>query len=262
MKRILKYKVNNVLSYSAYGDKNGSPILVQHGMVASIHNYRLFGPLIEAGKRVICIARPGYEESSPYPMKNMAEWGEIISVLVNELDIAQCDVLGISSGAPYSYAIGYQLPMKVHNIFIFSGIPALYDDRVLEVWPYPIQRNASIAEMKKVAREVFFPNITNEDRVSDDVRDSLMNDCFGIAQDLRIRCMDWGFALSDVKQAVYMVHSRTDGAVPLSTAERTVNLIPNCQLEIREGEHFSEEALGTFLVNTVLRQHDTEKVSR
>jgi hypothetical protein len=49
---------------------------------ASITDYHLFDRLIEAGTRLICIARPGYGESSRYVMINMAEWGDIVAVLV------------------------------------------------------------------------------------------------------------------------------------------------------------------------------------
>ena len=97
MKHIVGYKGGNALSYSEYGDRNGYPILVQHGLIASISDYRLFDSLIGAGRRLLSVARPGYGESSPYRMENMAEWGEIVSVLVDHLGLTQFDVLGISS---------------------------------------------------------------------------------------------------------------------------------------------------------------------
>lgn len=156
MKQIMKYRGENTLCYSEFGDGDGYPILVQHGLIASISDDHLFEHLSKAGKRIICIARPGYGESSSYRMKNVAEWGAIVGILVDALQIAHFDVLGISSGAPYSYAIGYVLPTKARNIYIFSGTPALYEDRVLEFWPYPIKRNASIAEMANVAKKCFF----------------------------------------------------------------------------------------------------------
>ncbi|MBN1584352.1 MAG: alpha/beta fold hydrolase [Anaerolineae bacterium] len=252
MTQNIKYKGKNTLSFGEYGDRNGYPILIQRGLIASINDHHLFDRLIESGKRLVCIARPGYGESSPYPMANMAEWGEIVSVLVDDLGLAQFDVMGLSSGAPYSYAIGYRLPDRVRNIFIFSGTPALCDEQVLAFWPYPVAKNASIAEMQKVAREVFFPNVTQEDLMRDDIRDSMQNDCFGIAQDLKIRCMDWGFTLSEVKAAVYMEHSRTDSDVPFVTAEMTARMIPDCRLTVREGEHFSKETLDRFIRNIVL----------
>jgi len=258
MNNIVGYKDGNVLSYSEYGDMNGYPILVQHGMIASIRDYHLFDSLIEAKKRLICIARPGYGESSPYQMENMAEWGKIVSVLVDNLGLKRFDILGISSGAPYSYSIGHKLQDRVRSIFIFSGTPALFDDCVLELWPYPIKKNASIADMKKVAKDVFFSNVTKGDMVKNDIRDSMMNDCFGIAQDLRIRCMDWGFSLSEINGAVYMEHSRTDKDVPFVTAEMTAKMLPNCHLETREGDHFSEEILAQFIKNIILNQQENQ----
>jgi pimeloyl-ACP methyl ester carboxylesterase len=257
VKRIVEYQNENVLSYAEYGDRNGYPILIQHGLIASISEYHLFDRLIEAGNRLICTARPGYGQSSPYQMANVAEWGEIVSILVDDLALAQFDVLGISSGAPYSYAIGYKIPDKVRHIYIFSGTPALYDDKVLAFWPYPIKKNASIAEMAKVAKDVFFPNVTEEDFLRDEIKDSMMNDCFGIAQDLRLRCMDWGFIFPEVVQAVYMEHSRMDQEVPFIAAKMTAEMIPNCRLEVREGEHFSKETLDQFIKNIMLRQRES-----
>jgi pimeloyl-ACP methyl ester carboxylesterase len=252
MTQTVLYIDGNLLSYAEYGDKNGYPILVQHGLIASIRDYGIFERLIQLGTRLICMARPGYGESSPYVMGSIAEWADIAAVLIDELKLSRFDVLGMSSGAPYSYSIGYRYPDRVRNIYIFSGIPALYDDEVQSRWPYPVTKDASIAEMQKLARELFFPNLSEEDLEKDDVRDSMMNNCFGIAQDLKLRCMDWGFSLSDVKGHVYMQHSRSDSAVPLSTAMITANMLPNCRLEIKEsGVHFSNEALDEFIRTTM-----------
>ena len=261
MKQLMKYKNGNLLSYSEYGDKNGYPILVQHGMIASITDYHLFDRLIETGTHLISIARPGYGESSPYHMSNMAEWGDIVSVLVDELKISHFDILGMSSGAPYSYAIGSKLPEQVRNIFIFSGTPALYDERVLALWPYPVNKLAGFIELERVAKEIFFSDVSPEDLLRDDIRDSMKNDCFGIAQDLKLRCTDWAFDLSEVKAAVYMQHSKADDQVPFSTAEITAHFFPNCQLDIRESDgHFSDELLDSFIETTMMDHYESHPV--
>jgi len=114
MIQTVPYKNGNPLSYAEYGDKNGFPILIQHGLIASIRDAGIFDRLLQLtasagtfGKtRLICIARPGYGESSPHKMSNIGEWGDIVSALVAELNLSHFDVLGMSSGAPYSYAIG------------------------------------------------------------------------------------------------------------------------------------------------------------
>lgn len=106
--------------------------------------------------------------------------------------------------------------------------------------------------MQKVAKEVFFSNITEDDLLREEIKDSMANDCFGIAQDLRLRCMEWGFVLPEVKSTVYMEHSKTDPDVPFVTAEMTVKMIPNSQLKVRDGEHFSQETLDQFIRDIIL----------
>lgn len=260
MKQVKRYQSGNSLSYAEYGDKNGYPILVQHGLIASIDDFNLFDSLVALGTRLITIARPGYGGSSPYVMRNLGEWADIVSMLLAELKLSQFDVLGISSGAPYSYSIGYRFPDQVRNIYILSGIPALYDEQVLSHWPYPVTRNASIPQMQKLAYELFFSNLSKEDLEKNDTRDSMMNNCFGIAQDLKLRCRDWGFRLSEVKQNVYMRHSRSDEAVPFITAALTSRLLPNCKFDTRESsEHFSKDVLDDFIKTVMAANFESDR---
>jgi pimeloyl-ACP methyl ester carboxylesterase len=250
---IIAYNQNqSFLSYAEYGDKAGFPILIQHGLIASIKDSAIFERLMETGARLICIARPGYGESSPTILKDISEWADIVSVLIDELKLSHFDVLGMSSGAPYSYSIGYKFPDKTRNIYIFSGIPAMYADEILAHWPFEIKKNVSIAEMQKLANELFFSNLSAEDLSRNEIQDAMANNCFGIAQDFRLRCMDWGFCLADVKEPVYMRHSRSDEAVPFIAAQLTSKLLPNCRLEIKENEvHFSNETLDDYIKTTI-----------
>ena len=111
--------------------------------------------------------------------------------------------------------------------------------------------------MKKLAYELFFANSAKEDLAKNEVKDSLRNHCFGIAQDLKLRCVDWGFTLEQVQENVYMRHSKADEAVPLITAEMTSKLLPNCQFEIRENEvHFSPEGLDDFISTVMAGQYE------
>jgi hypothetical protein len=89
----------------------------------------------------------------------------------------------------------------------------------------------------------------------------MQNECFGVAQDLKLRCMNWGFDLSEVKATVYMQHSKVDDQVPFITAEITAHLLPNCQLDIREiGEHFSAELLDAFIEKTMVNHYESRHV--
>ncbi len=250
MKKTLPYFNDQILSYAEFGDPHGEAVLVQHGMIASVDDGALFHRLTEAGKRVICAARPGYGDSSPYAMEKIGDWGEIITVLVDALGSDHFDVLGISSGAPYAYAVAARLPQRTRRVWILSGIPALYDAGVQALWPHPLNPQASLAEMRAVAKEVFFgylspAELANPDTLDDDTRDSLRNDGFGPALDLQIRGRDWGFTLADVHAPVWMRHSRAD--MP-ALAQRTAQLLPDCRLDLRENDpHFSPAVLDDFL---------------
>ena len=82
----------------------------------------------------------------------------------------------------------------------------------------------------------------------------MMNDCYGIAQDLKLRCRNWGFDLSDIKANVYMQHCKRDNQVPFITAEMTSRMLPNCRfIEKDSGEHFSIETLNDF-IQTVMAE--------
>jgi pimeloyl-ACP methyl ester carboxylesterase len=252
MEKVIEYNRGNQLAYFEFGNRDGFPILIQHGLIAAISDTVLFKKLIEINLRLVSIARPGYGRSSPKPMDNIGEWGEIVEVLVDHLQLQEFDIFGISSGAPYSYAIGYHLPDQARNIFILSGTPALYDERIQALWPFPIDKQARLEDLEKLVFDLFFANLADEDFARDEIRDSMMNQCFGIAQDFKLRCLDWGFKLAEVTQAVYMRHSYTDESVPFSTAQKTADLLPNCIFESHKADpHFSPAVLDDFIVTVM-----------
>lgn len=253
MKQTLAYKSGHALSFTDAGDRNGYPLLIQHGLIASIEDEGLFERLMRAGRRLISIARPGYGDSSPYLLESFAEWADIAGFLVDALGFSQFDVLGMSSGAPYSYALGYRFPERVRNIYIFSGIPALYEARIFSLWPYEVNKGAGMAELEELAYALFFAHLSDEDLQQADVKDSLRNQCFGVAQDLRLRFVDWGFTLGEVRSRVFMEHSKDDANVPFATAALTAGLLPQCEFRAREsGGHFSSELLDDFIKAVVL----------
>ncbi|MEA4907889.1 MAG: alpha/beta hydrolase [Anaerolineaceae bacterium] len=253
MQSTLTFQNDQRLAYAQYGDPQGFPILIQHGLIASIEDSSLFDRLLQAGARLICIARPGYGASSPYRLNSFAHWADLVGLLIQELQLSQFDVLGMSSGAPYGYAIGCQFPHQTRHIYVFSGIPALYDEQVLSDWPFEPLRNQIMAELEDLAGRLFFSDLTAADLQRNDIRDSSMHHGFGVAQDLGLRFGEWGFRLSAVSSRVFMRHSRGDEAVPYRTAVRTAQLLPHCQLELLEsGPHFSASALDDFIQETVV----------
>jgi len=248
-----KYNGENVLAYNDLGNGNGFPILVQHGTMASIKDTGFFDNLGQIA-RIICIARPGYGESSPYVLHNLLEYGEIIAKLVKDLGISKFDVLASSAGALYGYAIAKACSDKTRNIYVYSGTPALYDSEVQIKWPFPISREITVEDSQKIAFEVFFSHFTEQEKEQDYIKDSMANNCFGEGQNLRLRFKDWGFNLSEIKVKVYMQHSKKDEVIPYLMAERTAKLLCDCEFELlEEGGHFTVEGYESFIQNTVIK---------
>jgi pimeloyl-ACP methyl ester carboxylesterase len=246
------YNGKEKIAYNDFGNIKGFPILIQHGAIASIKDVDLFEKL-EPYARIICIARPGYGESSPYILNNMLEYGIIISKLVEYLSIEKFDVLSSSAGAPYGYAIGKACQEKTRNIYVYSGTPALYDEEVQKYWPFPISKDLTIEECQKTAYEAFFSGIPESALNNNAIKDSMANNCFGEAQNIRIRFKDWGFKLSEINSKVFIQHSKKDG--PYRMVLRTVELLPNCELELlEEGEHFTKEGYESFIEKTIIKE--------
>ncbi len=252
MIRHVTYGRGHQLAYTDAGSPHSYPVLVQHGLIAGIEDVDLFEPLLRLGTRVISIARPGYGQSTPYLMDSYAEWARIVSALIDDPALSRFDVLAMSSGAPYGYALAAGLAGRVRNLFVFSGMPALYDAEVLADWPHKPSGPQDMPHLQQLARTLFFSGLPEDAPLGRDVRDSMANDCFGVAQDMRLRFLDWGFSLSDIEAPVYMRHSRTDSAVPFATALRTSRLLPRCRFEpVEYGPHFSREALEAFIRETM-----------
>ena len=243
----------NVLAYNDFGNENGFPIIVQHGTMASIGDVDSFADLAKVA-RVIFIARPGYGESSPYILKNLLEYGEIVAKLLEDLDLKEFDVIGSSAGAIYCYAIAKVCSDKIRNIYVYSGTPALYDSEVQRSWPFPISGEITVEDSQKIAFEVFFSHFSEEEKKQNCVKDSMANNCFGEGQNLRIRFKDWGFTLPEIKAKVYMQHSKKDDVLPYIMAERTAKLLCDCELELLEnGSHFTMKGYESFIQNTVIK---------
>jgi pimeloyl-ACP methyl ester carboxylesterase len=225
-------------------------VLVQHGAIASIRDVEEFEKL-EPHARIIYIARPGYGESSPLIVNTMLEYGMLLAKLAEALSLEQFDVLSSSAGAPYGYAIGRACPEKTRNIYVYSGTPALYDREVQKYWPAPLPNNMTMEECQKFAYEVFFAGLPESELHRNAIKDSMANNCFGEAQNIRIRFNDWGFKLEEISSRVVIQHSKKDG--PYEMVIRTAELLPNCEFELlEEGEHFTKEGFESFIEKKIL----------
>jgi hypothetical protein len=212
------------VSYSFLGENHESVLLVQHGMVASIKETDLFAPVLSKGISIVSIARPGYGDSSCYPLRNLDEYGKIVEDLLDHIQVST-----------------------------FSGIPLLTDPRVVEIWPHPIAKGEPIGYFQDLSAHLFSWFDSSSAKDTDDVRDTRRNQYYGPALDMKIRSEDWGFPLAEIRGHVAFQHALDDDQIPFEAAKITSSLIPNAALRQRKhGGHFSIQAFQEFLETCVL----------
>jgi pimeloyl-ACP methyl ester carboxylesterase len=93
-------------------------------LIASIADHHLFGRLIAAGGRVLSIARPGFGASSPYEMRDLAEWGRSSLSWWSSWGWASSTAFGRVVGRALQLCYRARLPEKTRRVFILSGMPA------------------------------------------------------------------------------------------------------------------------------------------
>ncbi|HET7928752.1 MAG TPA: alpha/beta hydrolase [Actinomycetota bacterium] len=93
-----------LLAYAEWGDPDGRPVFLFHGMPGS----RLFFPdpvvAAEARVRAITVDRPGIGRSDPQPGHRVADWPRDVLALAQELGLDRFGVIGWSAGTPYAMA--------------------------------------------------------------------------------------------------------------------------------------------------------------
>ena len=120
--RTMKLADGRMLAFSEWGDLDGRPVALLHGMPGS----RLMCPDTEAtetaGVRLITIDRPGYGRSDPRPDRTLLNWVDDYVELADHLRLDACPVVGWASGGMYALACAYRLGDRVPAVAV-AGSP-------------------------------------------------------------------------------------------------------------------------------------------
>ena len=135
----------SVWGYGRFGRLGGKPVFVHHGLIGDASLGLAWAPLGQAlGLAWIVVARPGYGRTPPRRMDRVADWPGLIEPVLRALGISgRFDAVGISSGAPYAYALTAGMLERVGRICILSGVPFIGAPDVLAA--YPAQAQAAYA---------------------------------------------------------------------------------------------------------------------
>ncbi|WP_066904774.1 alpha/beta fold hydrolase [Millisia brevis] len=223
-----------------YGRAGSRPVLLHHGLAGSAALPPQWLELVaDADVEIIAIARPGYGLSAPREMADIAAWAPIVGELLDRWALDSVGTLGISAGAPYSYALAASLPDRVARVAITSGLGLVNERETRALYPEPSPTlfewfgTASFEEVAQFWSKNFSAGLAD---LPDDhpwrtvIGDSLAHDAAGPAREAILQQRPWGFAVEDVTVPVQLWHTRLDTDVPFATAEIVAARIPGAIL--------------------------------
>ena len=273
------------LGFAEFGPHDGRPILWMHGTPGARRQIPEAVRIVaeEHGVRFIGIDRPGTGLSTTHLYETVVDHMADIEILVDELNIDDMAVIGLSGGGPYALAAAYAMPERVKVVGVLGGVaPTRGDDGVAGglvslavrfapfLPPFRVPLAMLLTGIPKVVRPLGSQLLDLYARVSppgdrevfarpeikamflDDLSDGARR-LGAPAADIVLFTRDWGFALGDVRVPVKWWHGDADHIVPLSHGQHCVERLTDAELFVRPGESHlggfgaAEEVLETLL---------------
>lgn len=229
-----------VWGVAEYGDPDGRPLLLHHGLVGSAVLPGFWHGYAEAaGVRLIAVERPGYGLTAPWEMAAIADWAGLMEPVLDICGVRDFDVLGISAGAPYAYALAAGLGERVRSVWVLSGLPHVCDAAVRDHYPKaarPIWDFYRSAPQPEVAAHfaAAMPRFTRAFATSPTALAALVEMAghghLGAAREVGLQVRPWGFGLGEVHQRVRLWHSPADDQVPYPAVRATAERLPRSTL--------------------------------
>ena len=250
--------------YNTYGPENGYPVLYMHGAVPMPFSKRLAEIVTEYNLCLIVILRPRYGSSICPRQKNVFEYALTLGELISSLGLKRFDVLGLSAGAPYCYALAAAYPGLVDTVSICSGIPLVNSAGIYRMnsrrerfmfflsrhLPAGVIGRYGIWAMEAVERKRGWQDSADAESMDDVFRKYVRPNWVGLGQSTRLQYRYWGFAADTIPGRVCIYHSQADEMIPFEIARKSAGLLTNSEFFAYETEaHGSERILESAIVN-------------
>jgi pimeloyl-ACP methyl ester carboxylesterase len=223
------------------------------------------------GVRIISPDRPGISGSAPAAERTLLDWPPVLERLADYLGLDQFRMLGVSGGAPYTFAGAWAMPSRVQAIAVASGAPPIAElpdqSGLLPLYRWMLAIHRRSPKLLRTCFRFSRPFVSMKASVhvarkllrmlqpcdAEALRDAVaFNACFesqrrawrgsslGVMMDARIYAEPWGFRLEDVRTPVRLWHGKSDRSFSYELAEDLGKRLPNCTTRIVENAgHYS-----------------------
>jgi len=249
------------LAYAEYGDANGTPVFLFHGLPGSRLSWGLLpGDPIPPGLRIIAPDRPGYGRSDPNPEHTLLNWVDDVSELADALEIESFAIVGVSGGGPGALACAWKMPERLTSVGVVSSAAPTNAPGVFEgmsktnrffmklAWRLPwlstlnvrmlasvIRRNPAryINSMKFKVHDVDQTILARpeiQEMLTKDFAEALRTGADGMASDMAANHgRPWGFSLDKIGVKVLFWFCALDRSVPPAMGRYLNDSVPDSE---------------------------------
>ncbi len=104
------------------GPREGPPVLLLHGFGSSLHTWDAWAALLEADRRVIRLDLPGFGLTGADPTGDYSDLRAValLDGLLDQLGVAQADVVGSSMGGRIAWRFAAERPARVRRLVLMA----------------------------------------------------------------------------------------------------------------------------------------------
>jgi pimeloyl-ACP methyl ester carboxylesterase len=246
------------IEYWICGSRNGFPVLFMHGATPMPFSAGLVAEFERHNLCVYTVLRSGYGQSARAKYKNVYAYAALLDEFIESLHIGSFDVMGLSAGSPYCYALAAAYQERVRKLIVCAGIPLVNDRRIFRMNPlrdrvfFSLSKYIPADAMGKFTVQIlesierkkgWQPAVWGEDM--DTVFEKYVRpNWFGFGWSTHVQYSNWGFDATKISCEVRIYHSRTDEMIPFQIVCESAKLLPNSRVVLLDDEnHASEKTL-------------------
>jgi pimeloyl-ACP methyl ester carboxylesterase len=122
-RRLLRLADGRDIEFLTAGPEDGRPLVVHEGTPVGLAvNSKLGAAAAARGLRIVQVARPGYEQSTPRPGRRVADIAADVAAVLDDLGADTFVSIGFSGGGPHSIACAALLPGRCLAAASVAGV--------------------------------------------------------------------------------------------------------------------------------------------
>lgn len=226
---------------------NGSTIMVLNGGHCSRETRLSHEKLVAHGFSLLTPSRPGYDSTPSTVGKSAQAAADALAALLDTLQIASVDVIGISAAGPTALAFVQQHPDRVRKLILESAVTTNWNEQIKRRSQIGFGRLAKVTWRFMHLMLKFFPTVIIKVLMHDltvlDVNLVIQrmtpDDLAFVKRMLQTSQASTGFLndiehtvddLATITKPVLVMYSPNDATVSPQNAQRVVNEIATCEL--------------------------------